>query len=343
MTSFFDLTLKDLEARVEPLGLKRYRARQIYKWVYQQDTLDFDGMTNLPKDLRFSLKGLFSLVLPEVTEVRPSTDGSTKFGLRAADGRLVESVLIPEKERNTLCISTQIGCKMSCRFCVTGKIGFIRDLTAGEIVGQVMAVRGRLNDARITNIVFMGMGEPLDNLEHVLKSLEILEESMGLNFSYRRVTLSSVGLLDALRQIDPRRALIAISLNATTDEQRSYLMPINRIYPLRALINYAKSFGEVPRLRVTFEYVMLKGFNDSLDDAKRLADLLRGVRCKINLIPYNESPYTEFQTSDPEAVLRFQEYLVSRHFTAIVRDSRGRDVGGGCGQLGMKYLEEGRG
>jgi 23S rRNA (adenine2503-C2)-methyltransferase len=343
MTSFFDLTLKDLEARVEPLGLKRYRARQIYKWVYQQDTLDFDGMTNLPKDLRFSLKGLFSLALPEVTEVRPSTDGSTKFGLRAADGRLVESVLIPEKERNTLCISTQIGCKMSCRFCVTGKIGFIRDLTAGEIVGQVMAVRGRLNDARITNIVFMGMGEPLDNLEHVLKSLEILEESMGLNFSYRRVTLSSVGLLDALRQIDPRRALIAISLNATTDEQRSYLMPINRIYPLRALINYAKSFGEVPRLRVTFEYVMLKGFNDSLDDAKRLADLLRGVRCKINLIPYNESPYTEFQTSDPEAVLRFQEYLVSRHFTAIVRDSRGRDVGGGCGQLGMKYLEEGRG
>ena len=343
MTSFFDLTLKDLEARVEPLGLKRYRARQIYKWVYQQDALDFDGMTNLPKDLRFSLKGLFSLALPEVTEVRPSTDGSTKFGLRAADGRLVESVLIPEKERNTLCISTQIGCKMSCRFCVTGKIGFIRDLTAGEIVGQVMAVRGRLNDARITNIVFMGMGEPLDNLEHVLKSLEILEESMGLNFSYRRVTLSSVGLLDALRQIDPRRALIAISLNATTDEQRSYLMPINRIYPLRALINYAKSFGEVPRLRVTFEYVMLKGFNDSLDDAKRLADLLRGVRCKINLIPYNESPYTEFQTSDPEAVLRFQEYLVSRHFTAIVRDSRGRDVGGGCGQLGMKYLEEGRG
>lgn len=343
MTSFFDLTLKDLEARVEPLGLKRYRARQIYKWVYQQDTLDFDGMTNLPKDLRFSLKGLFSLALPEVTEVRPSTDGSTKFGLRAADGRLVESVLIPEKERNTLCISTQIGCKMSCRFCVTGKIGFIRDLTAGEIVGQVMAVRGRLNDARITNIVFMGMGEPLDNLEHVLKSLEILEESMGLNFSYRRVTLSSVGLLDALRQIDPRRALIAISLNATTDEQRSYLMPINRIYPLRALINYAKSFGEVPRLRVTFEYVMLKGFNDSLDDAKRLADLLRGVRCKINLIPYNESPYTEFQTSDPEAVLRFQEYLVSRHYTAIVRDSRGRDVGGGCGQLGMKYLEEGRG
>ena len=343
MTSFFDLTLKDLEARVEPLGLTRYRARQIYKWVYQQDTLDFDGMTNLPKDLRFSLKGLFSLALPEVTEVRPSSDGSTKFGLRAADGRLVESVLIPEKERNTLCISTQIGCKMSCRFCVTGKIGFIRDLTAGEIVGQVMAVRGRLNDARITNIVFMGMGEPLDNLEHVLKSLEILEESMGLNFSYRRVTLSSVGLLDALRQIDPRRALIAISLNATTDEQRSYLMPINRIYPLRALINYAKSFGEVPRLRVTFEYVMLKGFNDSLDDAKRLADLLRGVRCKINLIPYNESPYTEFQTSDPEAVLRFQEYLVSRHFTAIVRDSRGRDVGGGCGQLGMKYLEEGRG
>jgi 23S rRNA (adenine2503-C2)-methyltransferase len=340
MTSFFDLTLKDLEARVEPLGLKRYRARQIYKWVYQQDALDFDGMTNLPKELRFSLKGLFSLALPEVTEVCPSTDGSTKFGLRAADGRLVESVLIPEKERNTLCISTQIGCKMSCRFCVTGKIGFIRDLTAGEIVGQVMAVRGRLNGARITNIVFMGMGEPLDNLEHLLKTLEILEEPMGLNFSYRRVTLSSVGLLDALRQIDPRRALIAISLNATTDEQRSYLMPINRIYPLRALINYAKSFAEVPRLRVTFEYVMLKGFNDSLDDAKRLADLLRGVRCKINLIPYNESPYTEFQTSDPEAVLRFQEYLVSRHYTAIVRDSRGRDVGGGCGQLGMKYLEE---
>jgi 23S rRNA (adenine2503-C2)-methyltransferase len=342
MTNFFDLTLKELEGLIESLGIKSYRARQIYKWVYQSDLTDFNLMTNLPKGLRVTLKNMFYFGIPEVRETQTSEDSSVKFMFATSDNRLVESVFMPEDDRSTLCVSTQIGCKMSCAFCVTSKIGFVRDLTAGEIVGQVMAVRNHMGRSGITNIVLMGMGEPLDNIDNVLTAIEILEEPFGLKISHRRLTISTVGLVDRLRLIDPRKAQLAISLNAATDAVRTRLMPINRVYPLGDVLAYVKGLGDMGRIRITFEYVMLQGVNDSLEDAKQLAGLLAGIKCKINLIPYNASPYTEFKTPHPESVKDFQSYLINKHFTAIVRASRAGDIGGGCGQLGMRYLEEGR-
>ena len=340
MTNFFDLTLHELENLMESLGLKPYRARQVYKWVYQMETADFSLMTNLPKGLRVTLRNMFYFGLPRTEERKVSRDGSVKFVFVTHDNHVIESVFMPEDGRSTLCLSTQVGCKMSCAFCVTGKIGFIRDLTPGEIVGQVMAVRPHRGTDTITNVVLMGMGEPLDNIDNVLKAIDILEEPLGLKISHRRLTVSTVGLVDGLRRIDPRKAQLAISLNAATGQVRTRLMPINRVYPLHDVVAYVKSLGDMGRMRVTFEYVMLKHVNDSLEDAKQLAELLGGIKCKINLIPYNESPHAEFRTPDGESVKRFQSYLINRHFTAIVRDSRAADIGGGCGQLGMRYLEE---
>jgi 23S rRNA (adenine2503-C2)-methyltransferase len=340
MTNFFDLTLTELEEKIEGLGLKRYRARQIYKWVYQTGSLDFGLMTNLPKNVRVTLKRLLDFGLPETKESRLSADGSIKFAFHTSEGHLIESVFMPEKGKATLCLSSQVGCKMSCAFCVTGRIGFIRDLTVAEIVGQVMAMKPHMGNSRLSNIVFMGMGEPLDNVDNLLKAIEILEEPSGLDVSRRRLTISTVGLVDGLRRIDLKKAQLAISLNAATSATRTRLMPINRVYPLQDIVGYVKSLKGMGRSRVTFEYVMLKGVNDSPDDARQLADLLAGVRCKINLIPYNESPYSEFKSPDKGSVDNFQSYLIGRHLTAIVRDSRARDIGGGCGQLGMKYLEE---
>jgi 23S rRNA (adenine2503-C2)-methyltransferase len=340
MINFFDTTLTELEEAIEKMGLKRYRAHQIYKWVYQMDTLDFDLMANLPKSLRAILKESYRLGLPAIYETSSSSDGSTKYAMTTDDGHSIETVFMPEGGKSTVCLSTQVGCKMSCAFCVTGKIGFVRDLTPAEIVGQVMAVKPFSGQDRITNIVFMGMGEPVDNIENVLRAIDILEEPLGLKISHRRLTVSTVGLIDGLRLIDPKKAQLAISLNAATWAVRTRLMPINRVYPLQDVVAYVKSLGNMGRLRVTFEYVMLKDVNDSLDDARLLANLLKGVRCKINLIPYNESPYAEFKSPGEEQVKAFQSYLIGRHFTAIVRDSRARDIGGGCGQLGMKYLEK---
>lgn len=340
MTNFFDLTLGELESTLGLMDVKPYRARQIYKWVYQTDTPDFDLMTNLPKNLRAALKEMFTFGNLSISETSASKDGSTKYLLVTEDSHSIETVFMPDDGKSTLCLSTQVGCKMSCAFCVTGKIGFIRDLTPGEIVGQIMAVKPFMGDDRITNVVFMGMGEPVDNIENVLKAIEIMEEPLGLKISHRRLTVSTVGLIDGLRLIDTKKAQLAISLNAAKPAVRTRLMPINRVYPLHDIVAYVRSLGDMGRKRVTFEYVMLRGVNDSLEDARLLAELLKGVKCKINIIPYNESPYAEFKSPEEESVKRFQSYLIDRRFTAIVRDSRARDIGGGCGQLGMKYLED---
>jgi len=340
--NFFNHTFTELQTIVEKLGVKSYRAKQLFQGVYKRGVLDFHAMENLPKALRATLSEEFFFVLPDVTEIVHSEDGSIKFGLLLDTGHVVETVLMPEKGRNTLCISTQIGCKMACQFCVTGQIGFVRDLSAAEIIGQLMAVKSYVRNRRITNIVFMGMGEPLDNLENLATVLDVIQDPFGLDFSYRRVTVSTVGLLDGLRSIAPKKAQIAISLNAATEAARTELMPISRIYPLRDIVAYVRNLKNLGRQRVTFEYVMIKGVNDSPEDARALTRLLAGVRCKINLIPYNSSPYTKFQTPDEEAVNQFHRILLKEHFTTLVRESHARDIGGGCGQLGMKYLEEKR-
>jgi len=363
MYDFFELTVNNLETAIGALGKEKYRSRQLFKWVYNKGVYDFNEMTNIPKSLRMVFRDMFDIRLPEIKEVRFSRDGSIKFALMLKDGNIVESVFMPEEKRNTLCISAQIGCRMGCRFCVTGKIGFVRHLSTSEIIGQLMAVKSYLEsdlpkedihrrifagrDTKestqklITNIVFMGMGEPVDNLDNVMHALDILKEPLGLDYSYRKITISSVGLIDGLNLISPKVAGIAISLNAADDEKRTYMMPINRLYPINAVLNFVKGFKGTNRIRITFEYILIKGFNDSLDDAKQLSEILKGIKCKINLIPYNESPYIEFKTPDPETIERFHAYLLSRNFTTIIRNSRGQDIGGACGQLGMRYLETG--
>ena len=340
MQSFYDFTLPELEKVIAALGNEKFRARQLYRWIYTKGVLSFPEMTNISKSLRAVFGDMFSTALPMIEEVSPSEDGSMKLGMRLADGMVVESVLMPDEDRNTLCVSSQIGCRMGCKFCVTGKIGFKRNLFAHEIVGQVMAAKQYAGEGRISNIVFMGMGEPIDNLDNVLTSLDIIKNSLGLDFSHRRVTVSSVGLIDGLAAIEPKVASLAISLNAADDKKRTHLMPINRIYPIREIVGFVRRFKGSRRIRITFEYVMLKDFNDSMEDARMLADLLAGVKCKINLIPVNESPYIEFKTPSPETVERFQAFLHDRRFITIVRDSKGKDVHGACGQLGMKYLKE---
>jgi len=343
MQSFFGLTLKDLEAAIGSLGKEKFRARQLYTWIYTKSVFDFHEMTNIPKSLRKIFQEMFSTELLEIKEVLQSSDGSRKFAFAVSDGNIIESILMPEKERNTLCISSQIGCRMGCKFCVTGKIGFKRNLTAAEIVNQVVTVKeylGKNDEKRITNLVFMGMGEPLDNLDNVLPALTILKESIGLDFSYRRITISSVGLVDGIRTLPLKTASIAISLNAADDATRSRLMPINRLYSIGKIVDFVRSFQVPNRIRTTFEYVIIKDVNDSPEDAKRLAELLQGIKCKINFIPYNESPYAEFKAPDPKSVTMFYDYLHGRHFTTMIRDSRGQDVSGACGQLGMRYLEK---
>ncbi len=342
MQSFFGLTLKDLETTIGSLGKEKFRARQLYSWIYAKSVFDFSKMTNIPKSLQKIFQGMFSTELLEIKEVLSSSDGSRKFAFAAGDAHIIESILMPEKERNTLCISSQIGCRMGCKFCVTGKIGFKRNLTAAEIVAQVVAVKEYLRgtcEGRITNIVFMGMGEPIDNLDNVLTAITILKESIGLDFSYRRITISSVGLIDGLKTLPLKTASIAISLNAADDTTRSRLMPINRLYPIGKIVDYVRSFQGPNRIRTTFEYVIIKDVNDSQEDARQLVELLKGVKCKINLIPYNESPHVEFKAPDPKSVTMFHDYLYGQHFTTMIRDSRGRDITGACGQLGMRYLE----
>lgn len=340
MRNFYDLTMKELETAIGALGNEKYRARQLYQWVYNKGVLDFAHMTNISKSLRMIFGDMFYTGLPEIIEAIPSNDGSVKLGFSGQDGKLIESVLIPAKDRYTLCVSTQIGCRMGCKFCVTGKIGFIRNLSVSEIVGQVVGAKRYCGEGRITNIVFMGMGEPVDNIENLLHTLDIIKDPRGLDFSHRKITVSSAGLLDGLRTLEPKVAGIAISLNAADDAKRTFLMPINRLYPIREIIKFVKGFKGSSRVRVTFEYVLIRDVNDSLTDAKQLADLLYGVKCKINLIPFNESSYIEFKAPRTSSIEQFRSYLIEKQFTAILRDSRGQDVHAACGQLGARYIKE---
>ncbi|MCS7280089.1 MAG: 23S rRNA (adenine(2503)-C(2))-methyltransferase RlmN [Desulfobacterota bacterium] len=337
MESFFDLTQKELEDLLVRCKNEKYRAKQLLRWVYNKGIFDFDSMTDISKNLRSLFREMFFFDFMEPESIEKSKDGSTKFAFRTKDGHIVETVLMPEVKRTTLCVSTQIGCKMGCKFCVTGQVGFIRNLRTSEIISQIMTVR-RLISVQITNVVLMGMGEPLDNLENVKKAIEIMGNPYGMNLSKRKITLSTVGLLDGLKHIPPQSCVIAISLNAADEEKRTYLMPINRVYPLTEILNFAKNLKLKKRERITFEYVLIKDINDSKEDAEKLADILSGIKCKINLIPYNESPYLPFKSPRENDVYAFQRILLKNRYTATVRKSKGQDVFAACGQLGSRYL-----
>lgn len=331
-----ELELAELESVLEGQGWERFHARQLFRWIYRRGVTEFDGMTDLPRSLRIQLDNAFHLTTPRLVDEERSADGTRKFVLELADGRRIESVFIPDTPALTFCISTQVGCAMSCGFCLTGKMGLVRNLAAGEIAGQVRvlaAATGLLN--RPFNIVLMGMGEPLHNYDATMKALRILHSEQGLAVSPRRVTLSTVGIVPGLERLarEPLMPNLAVSLHATTDEQRSELVPPNRKYPLAAILDACRRFPLKKRNRITFEYVLLDGINDTPDDARRLVTLLAGIRAKVNLIPLNPGPGIPYERPADERVDRFAQILADRYVTVSVRKSRGRDIRAACGQL----------
>ncbi|GAO02856.1 23S rRNA (adenine(2503)-C(2))-methyltransferase RlmN [Anaeromyxobacter sp. PSR-1] len=330
-----------LAALIAGLGEKPFRARQVYRWLHLRGAASLDEMTDVPRALRERLaEGTRLTTLERATEQR-SADGTIKWTWRTRDGKLVESVYMPETDRKTLCVSTQVGCAVGCTFCMTGTMGLARNLTPGEIVDQVHRANRRLIELGegegprpLTNLVFMGMGEPLANYRSLKIALDLLLSEDGPNFSHRHVTVSTSGLVPVMRRLgEETQVKLAVSLNATTDAQRDAIMPINRRYPLAELLRACREFPMKQGRRITFEYVMLGGVNDAPEDAERLARLLRGIPAKVNLIPYNENPGLGFAAPAPGAVDRFRDLLVARNVTAVVRRNRGTDIAAACGQL----------
>jgi 23S rRNA (adenine2503-C2)-methyltransferase len=333
----YDFTLAQLTDFVKGFGLSAFRARQIFAWLYRPGISDFSQMTDLSKELRSQLAeiAVLSSLHPSTTEV--SQDGTRKFAFRLTDGAVIESVLIPEEDRNTLCLSSQAGCAMGCSFCLTGKMGFQRNLRASEIINQVRAVAGHMEEqqlGRLTNLVFMGMGEPLANLANLLVSLEILMDQHGLDFSSRRITVSTCGLVPKMRELGEKAGVnLAVSLHSVRDEVRSELMPINRTYGVEALLAACREYPLAKRRRIMFEYTLIAGVNDSDADARLLARKLAGIRCKINLLSCNETPDLACRRPADERIAAFQQILLNAGYTALLRTSRGADISAACGQL----------
>ncbi|MBL7661454.1 23S rRNA (adenine(2503)-C(2))-methyltransferase RlmN [bacterium] len=319
-----------------------YRSRQMIQWIHRQRVTDFDAMTDFSKKLREELKEKCLISRPEKAEVLLSKDGSRKYLFKLTDGMQVESVFIKQEKRNTLCISSQVGCAIGCRFCMTGTMGLTRNLTAAEIIGQVLAVQDdvveRGDDPErdsFSNIVFMGMGEPLHNVENVFEAARLLNDNLGHNFSSRKVTISTSGLVPAIDRFGEENipANLAISLNATTDEVREKLIPINKKWPLETLLGALRRFPLKAGKRITIEYVLLKDVNDTDADLKRLPGLLRDIPSKINLIPYNENTGLGFYPPDRDRIGLWQETLLSKGMNATIRWSKGQDIAAACGQL----------
>jgi 23S rRNA (adenine2503-C2)-methyltransferase len=335
-TNLLELTPDEIVALVVSLGQPPYRGRQLASWVYAKGVADFSAMSDLPRELRERLTAIAVVAPPEVTACRVSRDRSTKLDLRLADGRVIQSVVMPDGDRLTLCVSTQVGCGFGCAFCLTGTMGLVRNLTAGEIVGQVWAARATLAPgARLTHVVFMGMGEPLANYAATVKALRVLVAPLGFGFSPRRITVSTVGLVRGLERLarENLRVNLAVSLHAATDEARGRLMPVNRGWGLDDLLAACRRFPLPVRQRMTFEYTLLDGVNDSAEDARRLVRRLQGLRAKVNLIPFNEWPGATFCRPPAERILAFQRALLDAGLTATIRWSKGEDVGAACGQL----------
>src|SRR3989304_4819633 len=335
-TDLKNLSLAEMEDLTEDLGLQRYRGRQIFHWVYGKGIDSVDMMTNLSRGHRALLSQ--KVYISRLIEIKRqiSSDGTEKFLFALEDDHRIESVLIPEEERLTLCISTQVGCGMGCTFCLTGKRGLIRNLKSSEIINQFLTIQKNLpGDKWITNIVFMGMGEPLANYKNTIKAIEILTPPHGIAFSARKITLSTSGLIPQIKRLGESGLNInlAISLNASADEQRCIIMPINNRYPLPKLLEVCKKYPLKKRRMLSFEYVLIKGLNDSPEDALRVTKLLRGIRCKINLLPFNEFPGSQYKKPSEESILKLQEVLLNRHVSVFIRMSRRADLLAACGQL----------
>lgn len=348
-------SLKDLERVVTGLGEPAYRAKQIFRWLHQRGVRSFDQMTDLPAKFRRSLEEQARLPSMEIASVERAGDGTRKYALRTERGDIVEAVFIPDASapgRNTLCISSQVGCAIDCQFCLTASLGLIRNLGPGEIVEQVTRVKEDLEGKplegkkkaprdddgqtpRVGNIVMMGMGEPLHNYKALIPALTTMNSELSHHISYRRITVSTAGLVPKIQRLGHDLPVqLAVSLNATTDDVRDEIMPINRRWNIQALLEACAGYPLPERRRITFEYVLLAGLNDSEEDARRLVKMLRRIRCKVNLIPFNEHPYSPYRRPKAAVVARFQALLREAGYTVLVRTPRGDDISAACGQLG---------
>jgi 23S rRNA (adenine2503-C2)-methyltransferase len=330
----------ELEDFAAALGASRYRGRQLATWIYRKNVVELEAMTDLPREFRAAIAEQAEAALPAVERVTPSQDGSRKLVFRLRDGGRISAVLMPDDDRLTLCLSTQVGCGYGCTFCLTGTMGLERNLTADEIVGQLMVASRLLDEEgqgrRVTHLVFMGMGEPLANYAALVASLRILTDArLGIGYSPRRITVSTVGLVKGIERLgrENLKVNLAISLHAADDETRVRLMPVNRAWNLEALMAAVRGYPLAPRQRIFFEYVLLDGVNDSPDAAERLVRLLRGIRAKVNLIPFNDWEGAGFSRPPIARILAFQAVLLGAGLTTTVRWSKGEDIGAACGQL----------
>jgi len=336
------LSREELEDELASLGAERFRARQLWHWIYNRGVVDFEAMTTLAKSFRATLAERYVLARPEVARAQHSVDGTRKWLVKLADGNLIESVHIPEEDRGALCVSSQVGCTLTCKFCHTGTMKLVRNLDAGEIVSQLMLARDAIGewpspeDGRmISNIVMMGMGEPLYNFDNVAKALRIMMDGDGIAISRRKITLSTSGVVPQIRRCAKElRVNLALSLHAVRDELRDVIVPLNRKYPIAELLDACRDYAALnPNRRITFEYVMLKGVNDSPGDARELVRLIRGIPSKVNLIPFNPWPGAPYECSDDATIKTFADIVMSAGYHAPVRTPRGRDISAACGQL----------
>ncbi|RLC23182.1 MAG: 23S rRNA (adenine(2503)-C(2))-methyltransferase RlmN [Deltaproteobacteria bacterium] len=343
MENILNFTRDDLSVWLEDKGIRPFRAGQIFKWLYIRQVDEFEQMTDLSKELRKMLADHFCIKRLRIDENLVSADTTEKFLLGLDDGQHIESVLIPEKDHFTLCVSSQVGCVQDCQFCLTAKGGFVRNLNISEMIAQVRDARYYLiqkgiDPVKLSNIVFMGMGEPLANYKNLIKTLEIITDSdYGLKFSPRRVTVSTCGLAPKITQLGlDTQVNLAVSLNATTDELRTRLMPVNKKYPLKQLLKACQTFTMKPRNKITFEYILMEGVNDTEAEALELVKLLAPVKAKVNLIPFNEHEKSKFKRPSKTHISEFLQILLDRNLTAITRKSKGDDILAACGQLKAK-------
>jgi len=341
-TGLVGLSREQMTELLVGMGEKPFRARQVWHWIYKRGVTDFGAMTDINRDLRAGLAERFSIHRPSIAKSEASADGTHKWLLALPDGQEIETVFIPETDRGTLCVSSQVGCTLTCRFCHTGTQRLVRNLTPGEIVGQLMVARDHLGDwtagpgeRRVTNIVMMGMGEPLYNFDNVGQALQIVMDGEGLSLSRRRITLSTSGVVPMMQRCGEEIGVnLAVSLHAVTDALRDELVPLNRKYPLAELIAACRNYpGASNARRITFEYVMLDGVNDSPSDAKSLVRLIAGIPAKLNLIPFNPWPGAPYRCSSDAAIERFAKIVMDAGYASPVRTPRGRDISAACGQL----------
>lgn len=342
MQDIKEFDLKELESKFLSLGIKAYHARQVFSWIYKKGVLDFNYMSDIPQKLREMLAGKFYISELKLLKLFKSEDGTQKLLLGLKDGNCVEAVIIPTRDRVTACVSSQVGCKFGCYFCASGKLGFKRNLTTGEIIDEIIYLKDKAPDNKLSNLVFMGTGEPMDNYDNVMKAIRIINSGQGFNIGARKITISTSGVIPGIESLsrEDLQIELSVSLHAADDKLRSQLMPVNKKYPLKDLIKACKEYSLKTNRQVTFEYILIKDVNSLIKNAQDLVRLLEDFKLsKVNIIPFNSIKEFGAQTADKITIISFQDYLAKHGVHAILRKERGEDIGAACGQLRLSYVK----